>query len=310
MFSDNLGQIAGELGLEPIGSGYAGFIDGWPVYLSGAGQMISLAVKTSDERNRMVLSRLKELIRPWNVGQTWARHDLRLLFNQRTKGGLSVGEMVRQCLRLLRDLGVAPYDVCPVCGLGGCDVAALHGSVFRLAHGECLTDQAATAKGRAERNERTGSYALGFVGALIGMLVGTVPSLVVIIATETIYSLLMALIPICAYYGYKLFRGRMNKAALAISALMTVLGVLVIQWELVFYYTMNTYHLSVGKVAAFVWQQMKDPAVWGAILKESASDYVMAGIGFLASLGVVGRTGRDEARDARVLAETARPIKY
>ena len=31
------------------------------------------------------------------------------------------------------------------------------------------------------------------------------------------YSILFALIPICAYFGYKLFRGKMNKAALIVS---------------------------------------------------------------------------------------------
>lgn len=64
----------------------------------------------------------------------------------------------------------------------------------------------------------------GIVGALIGALIGSVPWILAYIYIDTMWSILAAVIGIGAYYGYKLFKGPLNKHT---PVIVTVISLLV-----------------------------------------------------------------------------------
>ena len=114
----------------------------------------------------------------------------------------------------LREAGAVVPDQCPLCRKPGCDGVALVGRYVPV-HQACCREHSVSTVTRAEVNARTGSYVTGLIGALAGGFVGAIPTILGIYFLEMIWSLLFALIPLGAYYGYKLCRGRMNRFALA-----------------------------------------------------------------------------------------------
>lgn len=126
-------------------------------------------------------------------------------------------------LSVCRQKGVKPLAVCPVCKGDGCDSIAHVGQCYRPVHKACLTENYMTAKAKAEENEINGNMLTGLLGAILGGIVGCIPSLFSIWAADKIYAIFYALIPLAIYYGYKIFKGRMNKAALAITIVLSVI---------------------------------------------------------------------------------------
>ncbi|MBR0464318.1 MAG: hypothetical protein IJJ23_08055 [Clostridia bacterium] len=307
MYPSTLSEISERLGLEWLGDRAIGFVDGWPILGEARGQAVIFTVNTPIKANSAMNRRLTQCLKPYKAGPAWNQNVLKLLFNARTTDEKPVDELVRLSLGVLREGGLAPNDVCPVCRRAGCDMAILSGGMFRLAHGSCIQSQADQTMKDSEANLSRGSYLLGLIGAFLGMVVGTLPSLLTIISMEMVYSLAMALIPICSYYGYKLFRGKMNSAALVISIVMTVVGVLLIQWELVGYYVVKEYDMNLGLAVRFVLDTMRLPEAWGSILADSWKDFGMAALGVWASWNIISRTGKKDAQDWKLSLQYARP---
>ncbi len=306
MTTEDFPIVAEALGLEQMGAVFAGFVDGWPILARTMGNVCYFTVSTEPARDKRALKQLKALAKSSGIGIQWVNHELCFLFNKRTVAETSETELLRHCLSALGACGVTPWDKCPVCGQNDCDSAAPNGNVFRLVHIDCLARNAEKAQNAKEENDFSGSYITGLIGALLGMIVGTLPSLLVIILSNTVYSLLMALIPICAYFGYKLLRGKMNAAALVISIIMAVLGVLLIQWELFVYYVMQEDNVSLGKALNDVLPLLSDGQAWSELMEDTAGSFLMAALGVWFSFSIISRTYKKTADSARLSLEYAR----
>ena len=72
-------------------------------------------------------------------------------------------------------------------------------------------------------NER--SYVTGIIGALIGALIGTIPWILVYIYGNMLLSLLALIIGYSAFFGYKLFRGKLDKKTPWIIAIVSIIAI-------------------------------------------------------------------------------------
>lgn len=203
-----------------------------------------------------------------------------------------------------RENGLALPAICPLCNAGGCDSFAYVRGAFRPVHRNCVDTLVIANQTAVEKNELQGNYALGALGALLGALVGTIPSIVVIVFFDYILSLLCALVPICAYYGYKLFRGRMNNLSLVFIGLATFLMVPVTHY---------------ATIAFYVWREegfIASPALYIRAVSASFSNALPAllqillfmGLGFIISFGYVRRGNQDKLVDISFITSTLRPI--
>lgn len=140
----------------------------------------------------------------------------------------------------LRENGISPADTCAISGAARPDSLCLvnvNGApCYQPVCAAVVREQSTQTREQAQENEVNGSYAMGILGAALGMLVGLIPNLLTIVLAERIYGILFALVPICAMFGYKLFKGKMGKASIAIVIVLSLLGVVLIPYlELVFY---------------------------------------------------------------------------
>ena len=121
-------------------------------------------------------------------------------------------------------LGMKIADVCPICRQGDCDSFAFINPVYQKAHAACVHNHNADIQAQVQQNEMTGSYGLGAVGAILGGLVGMIPSVALAVFFDLISGWLCALIPLGAYYGYKLLRGKMSNGALKIIIAVSIIA--------------------------------------------------------------------------------------
>lgn len=213
---------------------------------------------------------------------------------------------------VLRENGLAPADSCAITGAAQPDSLSLVSVgdhyAFQPVSAAALRAGSDREREKAEDNELNGSYALGLVGALLGMLVGLVPNLLTIVLDETIYAILFALVPICAMFGYKLFRGRMNKASIVITLLMSLLGVPLIEFFELVIYLMRDYAATLGEALAFSAEAFRDPAFLSDAVPDFLQLLLFMGLGVAFASGVIFRqTNSLKLRDDEARLSTLRP---
>ena len=126
-------------------------------------------------------------------------------------------KLILDLVETAESLFLKTSDICPLCLKPLCDAYALVKSEFQPVHAACVHAQSTDIK-------KSASSGLGWLGALLGGLVGTIPTLLAIFLLSYISAWLCALIPIAAFYGYKLLGGKMARSGYfaigAVSVLM------------------------------------------------------------------------------------------
>lgn len=213
---------------------------------------------------------------------------------------------VLSALEALRSTGFTVPDACDICGLSGCDMAVPRkGVAFAPVHGSCLDGSVQAVREKAQLNAKNGSYFLGFIGALLGMLVGIIPSLFTIIALQRIYVFLFMLIPLCVYAGYKLLRGKMNYTALALSVLLSVVGLFAIFYIWLIYELIHE-GIPAGMVLDLLGLMDQKELLLDMIRTEDfikCAIFVVVGIALAWSQ--ISRTSKHDIRDAVGVLSTA-----
>lgn len=209
-----------------------------------------------------------------------------------------------------KNAGLHTSSNCAVCKQPGVDSYAIHNNPFVPVHASCVQATVGKAIGKVQDNEVNGNYALGFLGAVLGGLVGLIPSLVAGLVFNIISGWLCALVPLAAYYGYKLFKGKMNHAAFASTLMVSIIMIPVMQYMLTVlqagreYFNIygTFYFLPLGDyIDAFT----RVPEDFLPLLMQVA---LFIGIGIVIVLGVVRRGNQHAYEEAAFSGNSIRPI--
>ena len=295
-------------GMHVSGRAAFGIAEGYPVLavLTGGHQVrVTLPIRPQEWRARK--SEIKGAL--GNLGRAIWEGD-RLSVSIKVSQPQEVySRAVAGMARTFRDLGIALEDTCPICGHGGCDMAVPYERAYRPAHRVCVESTVAGIRESVEDNRRNGSYLSGIAGAILGGILGVAPSFLTIVYTDTVFGLLFAFIPLFAYYGYKLFRGKMNKTALACSIAMSVLGVYILNFSAIGYVLRREYSLTFGQVLQVMPAFLEDPEVWWEITKSSISQFIFAAVGVFLVWGDISRTAAGEAANAENVLAASMPLR-
>ncbi len=213
---------------------------------------------------------------------------------------------------VLRANGMPPADTCILSGAPHPDslcLTALGNFVsFQPVSSTALRSQSAAIQQRVEENENNGSRALGLIGALLGMLVGVAANLLTIIGIQRIYAFAFALVPVAAMFGYKLFKGKMDK-----GAVITVLAVSVLAVPLMLYleyaiYLMKDGGAALGDALSYVAALFTDPGFLSDVATELLQLLVFMALGvFVAWRFLSSQTNRTQLGSAMAQQESMRP---
>lgn len=202
----------------------------------------------------------------------------------------------------LREGGIAPPSTCPFCKGGDCDTLAFVGGFYVPVHRECVAQATAATAEKAVQNEEGGNYITGIIGAFIGGLVGIIPSVLSITLGERIFSLLYALIPICAYQGYKLFRGKLNKTAIISTVIMSVLHLFTLEQVLLYIEFVKTfgYWPNVIDTITLYWSYVS----FSEALADMGTSFIFLALGIWIAWGQISHTNKDIVYDLLMTKES------
>ncbi len=311
MTKEEFHQLCRSHALTPVSDIRAvGWERGYFVAVQYAGKnRVSVSLPTGKDDEKTYLKALNRDLRDRlgkAAGFSWANGVLTFFLNTKKLPDV-YGQGVLGVLDVLRGLGFAVPDACPLCGGTGCDCAVPRGAAYVPAHRACLEGSVRGAQAKAEKN--AGSYVLGALGALLGAVVGILPSLFTIIALHKIYVLLFMLIPLASCAGYRLCKGKMNYAALVLAIVFSLLGVYLLNFTVQLYYAAEEYGLSIRDVLPKVPSLLGDPEVWAEI--SGSGDFlkclVFAALGIVLTWGQISRTNRTDVKDAQGVLASAVP---
>lgn len=271
-----------QLGFESLGNVFFGTWQGYAITLRKLSAKI-FYLDAAVRLDKVPKGLRKELARAvkekgLKIGGTEAITKQRVSFSVSFKGKDEALPRLRERLdavtAALRDNGVTPAGTCAVSGAARPDSLCLvniRGALsYQPVNAAAIREQGNRTREKAEANETNGSYLLGIVGAVLGALVGLIPNLLLLLLTETLYSLVFALVPICAMYGYKLFRGKMNNAAIVVVIVVSLIAVPLIPYLEIVVYLVQEYGVTLSQAISAATVAMTD----GEFLAEIAGELV------------------------------------
>lgn len=296
-------------GFKVIGKQAYGIEDGWPlcvVFTSFNSWTVHFTVQTENWKGlrRALRQSMKAVQMVSYVKPSYLSVSLSL---RRGSAGQLYQELVETATGLFREQGAGLPECCKNCGQGGCDVYVASGFFYVPSHRACLDRQVSEVQQKAERNTLQGNYLTGTIGAILGMATGILPSLITILFTERIYAALYALIPLCIYEGYKLLRGRLNRAALVISVLLSIVGAYLIECILLTVYLIGE-GLPLDISLLLLLSQFGEAEFWVNLSQDALSSLFFIGLGIWIAWGRISRTAQADVVDAERLLETVMPI--
>ena len=210
------------------------------------------------------------------------------------------------CVRALQENGLSPAKTCAVCGGGTPESLCLLGS-YQPVHSGCMRSSLEKTREQAADNQANGSYLTGLVGALLGMLVGLIPNIAIGVLSDRIYAVLFALVPLAAMWCYRKFNGKMSKGSIGIIIVVSLLGVVVMQFFTLAIYIVQEYGVSLGKALSLSLQLFGDGEVLGSVLGSSVMHFVFMALGILFAWRYLNQTNGGNVANMEAALATLRP---
>lgn len=154
---------------------------------------------------------------------------IEIIFNDSVGTMKKIRTFVDWFIPLLRQYGATQANVCAECGteITGGRWVLVNGIAYHM-HDACAqkVSREIEAENTRQKEETTGSYATGTIGALVGALIGSV-LWAIVLNLGYVASIVGLVIGWLAEKGYNLLKGKQGKAKVAILIVAVLVGVLV-----------------------------------------------------------------------------------
>ena len=207
----------------------------------------------------------------------------------------------------LRSRDVLPAQTCAVCGREHPDSLCLIGG-YQPVHAACVNTMTETTKQAAEENERKGSYLTGFIGGVLGVLVGLVPSLLSILLFDRIYTVLFALVPLCAMWGYRKLNGKRSSASIVIIIILSLAGVVLLEFLAVTISFKQELGMTLLPAMRYTLNYLFSSVGVGVMLQESLAELLFMAIGIFIAWRFLAHTNHSAVTQANAIRHSLHPI--
>lgn len=303
-----------NIGFETMGDLCCGVWEGYAVQLRlyNGSFYLDIAVRT-DPKDKQLRKDIQRAVKENNAGRSLGcinnGNFLTFLakFNKKSPYEQQFRAFMGAILPALRQYGVGPAATCAVCGGGSPDSLCVIGS-YQPVHSACVRSMAAAAREKADENRENGSYFTGFVGAVLGMLVGLIPNVLTIMLMDTIYGALFALVPLAAAWGYRVFKGKMRRGSIAIIVLLSFIGVFVMQYLVLGLSIREEYAVDLGMAFELAAELLLNAEGLALVVRESVIHFLFMLLGVWVTWRYMYQnTNAGKLKQADAVVSTLRP---
>jgi hypothetical protein len=207
---------------------------------------------------------------------------LMIKFNESFKSAkvVDMNNLLIELTKFLKDKDIKGKECCIFCGNDNADQTVYIDNILYSAHNECYSHKVAVVE-EAEMEYKTEdkNYFIGFIGALVGGVVSSIPWILVQVYFNRIASVLALFIGIGTLKSYYLFKGRLGRATRWIVTLCTLCSVVFAQFVTI---AIDMFKSNIPLQYSYFVEVMKVPEV-------SHSFKANLGISlFMAFLGIIG----------------------
>jgi len=145
----------------------------------------------------------------------------------------TMNNLLRELTDFLKDKGIKGKETCIFCDntANDADQIIYIDSIMYSSHHECYEHElAAIEQASREYMTEDKNYLSGFIGALIGGIVGSIPWVLVQVYLDSMYVILSILIGIGSLKAYYIFKGRLGHATRWIIAFCTLVSIVLAQF--------------------------------------------------------------------------------
>lgn len=200
---------------------------------------------------------------------------------------------------VMKEAGLCPPEICPICKQGNCEATAMIGGAYVSVHRTCVEEHGNSARARADKALK-GNYATGLIGAVLGGAVGAIPAIVCLNFMDYYVAVLYALIPLAAYHGYRIFKGKMDGGALACSILSSLVNLFTVEYFSIYIQLGLLRHSF--PTPGFAWRVFTDYVGGSGFVASILMDVVFLGLGLWFTWGQIRRTAVHDVQDAGLAA--------
>lgn len=299
-----------SMGLSVRGRLAYGVISEYPLFLQfqGSGETVNAAIlriQLQDTMDKRTRKDLKNVLKK-QCQLVFTGHTLQMTIRMSKDDTLTACETVMlTAINFLQSNMIAPSQLCPICHQANCDSAVFFQGVFQKAHRQCITSSMEQITQKTESNQNNGSYLLGLIGALLGGIVGILPSILSILFAERIYVLLYALIPICIYWGYRLLKGKMTRSVIVITIILSVLYLFIMEFILLVIGVYNEYGLLLIREC---FELFVSPDGFREIISDMPSSFLFLALGIIYSWRMITETNAGINSNAEFTMATLTPL--
>ena len=207
-----------------------------------------------------------------------------------------LGEFTKE----LQAINIKPNANCAICGSSMCDSVSPINSIYTAVHENCVSQNVEHSINQLK--DKKTSYLLGIVGAILGTIVGVLPSVLTIMWAETIYAVLFILIPIAIIGGYKLFKGKLGIFSLILTIVLSLCSVLLMQFLTILITIMTEYGFDISTAIEFTMLTFQDMETLMYVFENSIMEYVFIGVGIFATWGQISTSEKSMQENASSIA--------
>ena len=195
--------------------------------------------------------------------------------------------------------GIGIPDTCPFCHNAGCDSLAYIGDGYVPVHKACCESQSFGTMEKVEANEQSGRYATGIIGAVLGGMIASIPTILLMWFAEMISAWLYALIPLGAYFGYRLCKGKMNRVVLPIVILVSIFMLFFVEQVMWFLYVHEFFGVwpGIGESIGLYFEYF----TFSDTLADIAEPAIFTALGIFISYGVIRQNNQSEIKQADIV---------
>lgn len=232
---------------------------------------------------------------------TVAPNGINIVFNDTVGTMKKIEAFLEWFLPLLSQYGASGADVCNECGMqitdGGTWVLK-NGAVAFHVHSGCARkiQESTDSENTKRKEERTGSYATGAVGALIGAALGSIVW-AIIWAMGYLAALAGLAIGFLANKGYGLLKGKEGKGKIAVLIVAIIVGVLLgtaLGYGADLVIAMNEESIPMEYFGEMVTIIMESDEFWGEFALNSGLGILFAALGTFGMLRQESKNVADE----------------